>query len=82
MSCTNCALTVERFLKDKGLTDIKVNFIGCDASFTTAPDTSLHDIKKGLSNLGYPVKNSDATTKQKFLRNHLHRFIFCAVFTL
>ncbi|MGL4359814.1 MAG: heavy metal translocating P-type ATPase [Sediminibacterium sp.] len=82
MSCTNCALTVERFLKDKGLTDIKVNFLGGDASFTATPGTSLNDIKKGLSHLGYPVKDFNASTKQKFLSSHLHRFIFCTVFTL
>ncbi|MBX9734544.1 MAG: cation transporter, partial [Chitinophagaceae bacterium] len=81
MSCTNCALTVERFLKDKGLHDVKVNFLGGDASFTIPTDTPLQDIKKGLSNLGYPVKDTDTASKRKLLDNHFHRFIFCAVFT-
>lgn len=82
MSCTNCALTVERFLKDKGLHDVKVNFLGGDASFTIPTDTPLQDIKKGLSNLGYPVKDTDTASKRKLLDNHFHRFIFCAVFTI
>jgi Cu+-exporting ATPase len=82
MSCTNCALTVERFLKDKGLTEVKVNFLGGDASFIQSTDSPLADIKKGLSSLGYPVKETGEVVKKKFLGNHLHRFIFCAVFTL
>ena len=28
MTCTNCALTINQYLKKEGLSDVKVNFIG------------------------------------------------------
>jgi len=33
MSCSNCALTIQKYLVEKGLENVRVNFIGGDASF-------------------------------------------------
>ena len=33
MTCTNCALTINRYLEKEGLKDVKVNFIGGEVSF-------------------------------------------------
>ena len=33
MSCTNCALSIDQFLKEKGMEEVKVNFIGGEVSF-------------------------------------------------
>jgi copper chaperone CopZ len=39
MSCTNCALTIHKYLEQQGLQNIKVNFIAGDVSFD--PDENI-----------------------------------------
>ena len=55
MSCTNCALTINQYLHNKGLEDAKVNFIGAELSFTLEKDIEKEEIKKGIENLGYHI---------------------------
>ncbi|HVX48924.1 MAG TPA: cation-translocating P-type ATPase [Chitinophagaceae bacterium] len=87
MSCTNCALTIHKYLEGKGMQDVKVNFIGGDVSFNNNAGISNSDIEKGIDKLGYHVVHDEhhhgnGGKKGKFLSNHLHRFLFCAVFTI
>ena len=86
MSCTNCALTVHKYLEEKGLQNIKVNFIGGDVSFDINGNVAKPDLEKGIESLGYHVANGElsksATGKRKLFKNHLQRFLFCIVFTL
>ncbi|HWB28425.1 MAG TPA: cation-translocating P-type ATPase [Chitinophagaceae bacterium] len=86
MSCTNCALTIHKYLEGKGLDDVKVNFIGGDVSFNNKGGISNADIEKGIDKLGYHVVHNShqhgIKSKARFLANHLQRFLFCLVFTL
>jgi Cu+-exporting ATPase len=88
MSCTNCALTIEKYLQQqKGLSDIKVNFIGGDVSFAANEGVTTPVIEKGIEGLGYHVVNGSQSQNskgksQKVFRNHLQRFWFCLVFTI
>jgi Cu+-exporting ATPase len=85
MTCTNCALTVNKYLQSQGMQNVKVNFIGGDVSFDLPDNGSPKEIAKGINGLGYTVKNegeNDPSTKSKRLfTNHLQRFWFCFVFT-
>ena len=85
MTCTNCALTVNKYLQSQGMQNVKVNFIGGDVSFELPENSSTTAIAKGISGLGYTVKNDnsdDSSKKSKRLfSNHLQRFWFCFVFT-
>lgn len=85
MTCTNCALTVNKYLQSQGMQNVKVNFIGGDVSFELPENSSPKIIAKGINSLGYTVKNDDSnepTKKSKRLfSNHLQRFWFCFVFT-
>ena len=84
MSCTNCALTVNRYLTEKGMQDVKVNFMGGDVSFEMVEETSKADLAKGIEGLGYHVETgeaSDAKRSKKLFTNHLQRFTFCIIFT-
>ena len=85
MSCTNCALTIHKYLEQKGLQNVKVNFIGGDVSFNTNENIAEAEIQKGINGLGYRVENEESTKyevrNKRFLKNHLQRFLFCLVFT-
>lgn len=83
MSCTNCALTVNKYLESKGLQNVKVNFIGGDVSFEVPENVATKDIAKGINGLGYHVahEDDDQAKRKKFLSTHIQRFWFCFVFT-
>lgn len=86
MSCTNCALSVEKVLKSKGAQNVSVNFIGGEVSFTKPVNDSLASIEKEINQLGYHIANGaseeNSPQSKKFFRNHLQRFLFCLVFTI
>lgn len=85
MSCTNCALTINKYLESKGAKDIKVNFIAGDVSFEINGTATKEELEKGIDSLGYHVvtENSGITkTKKTLFSNHLQRFLFCLVFTI
>ena len=91
MDCTNCALTITRYLQKEGLNEVKVNFIGGDVSFELNGNKSKEILAKGMEGLGYKVltgSNTAANLKppafnlQHLFSNHLQRFLFCLPFTL
>lgn len=91
MDCANCALTINKYLTNKGLQNVKVNFIGGDVSFEKGNEVSEDEIKRGINNLGYKViehhhhehghHGHDHAEKGvlKF-HNHYQRFLFCLIF--
>lgn len=85
MSCTNCALTVHKYLEGKGLENVKVNFIGGDVSFDMNGDVTRPELEKGIDGLGYHVANGElakaGVKNKKLFKNHLQRFLFCIIFT-
>ena len=85
MDCTNCALTITKYLQKEGMKDVKVNFIGGDVNFELDGNKSKEELSKGIEDLGYKVQNEQKTenTKQKtaLFTNHLQRFLFCLPFT-
>lgn len=90
MTCTNCALTINRYLEKEGLKDVKVNFIGGEVSFEMNEKKTKEELARGIAGLGYKVvtENAEAeiqTSKfkiQNLFSNHLQRFLFCLPFTL
>jgi P-type Cu+ transporter len=85
MSCTNCALTIHKYLESKGLENVKVNFIGGDVSFDMNGNITKPELEKGVEGLGYHVANGEGEQskikRQKLFHNHLQRFLFCIIFT-
>ncbi len=85
MTCTNCALTINRYLEKEGLKDVKVNFIGGEVSFELNENKTREQLTRGIKDLGYKVIDEQPTTNHKpqtkFLSNHLQRFLFCLPFT-
>jgi P-type Cu+ transporter len=92
MDCTNCALTITKYLKKEGLQEVKVNFIGGDVSFEMEENKSKEAIAKGINSLGYKVihehDHGQQTTDDhdhsmsSLFANHFQRFLFCLPFTV
>lgn len=91
MDCTNCALTINKYLSKEGLKDVKVNFIGGDVSFELIDASRKEALAKGIEDLGYKVVNEELLLTnpqpstfnlQHLFKNHLQRFLFCLPFTL
>src|ERR1044072_8714600 len=84
MTCSNCALTVQQYLTNEGLGNVKVNLIGGEVSFDI-DGKNEQQILKGIESLGYSVHGEELPgpkKSKKLLRNHKQRFLFCLVFTL
>lgn len=84
MTCSNCALTVNKYLQKEGMKNVKVNLIGGDVSFDTNGDFSATKIIKGIEGLGYQVvthQDIEKKSAKKFFQNHFQRFLFCLPFT-
>lgn len=83
MNCTNCALTVSRYLEHKGMQDVNVSFATEELSFTLPEGgNAADDILEGINQLGYQVVlPNQPAPKGAFLNTLLFKFIFCAIFT-
>jgi Cu+-exporting ATPase len=85
MTCSNCALTIHKYLEKEGLLDVKVSLASGDVSFgINGGNTTNQQIAKGLESLGYTVHDEAGTlppAKKRFLSNHKQRFLFCLLFT-
>src|SRR6267154_2107319 len=84
MTCSNCALTIQQYLKKEGMKDVKVNLMGGDVSFGLEVERNKQQIIKGIESLGYsvqPEEGAENKARRKFLSNHRDRFLVCLVFT-
>jgi len=84
MTCSNCAMTVSKFLEKEGMSEVKVNPIDGAVSFQPTTDADLKKLASGIKGLGYSVVSADnsATGKKPFLKNNKERFLFTLPFTL
>jgi Cu+-exporting ATPase len=84
MDCSNCALTIHRYLEKQGLKRIKVNSVSGDVSFETNGDFQAAKLVKGIKDLGYIVSDLQQASgsRQPFLSTHLQRFLFSLPFTV
>src|SRR5690606_5222027 len=84
MDCSNCALTIRKYLEKQGMKDVRVNFATGDVAFTIAENNDTDKLAKGIHDLGYEVTGQAmaAPEKKKFLSTNLQRFLFCLPFTV
>ena len=87
MTCSNCALSVNKVLQKQGMEQIAVNPISGDVVFETASaNGNVEKAKKSIELLGYTVKadNTEASVKpaKRFLGTLMQKFWFCLPFTL
>ncbi|MFM1970529.1 MAG: cadmium-translocating P-type ATPase, partial [Bacteroidota bacterium] len=84
MSCTNCALSVDKVVTGLGMEEVKVNFMGGELSFNAPANTNKQKIQKEIEALGYEVEGDGIESEKKskpLFSSPLQRFWFCFVFT-
>lgn len=81
MTCTNCALGIERYLKKEGLDGVNVDFSSEEVIFDLLEDKQLPSIIKGIEKLGYEVvpEEQEATTGMSKIER---LFYFSLIFTI
>jgi Cu+-exporting ATPase len=83
MTCSNCALSINKFLQKRGMQEVNVNPIDGKVTFIDNNQTDLEKIKIGIAELGYEVvsENNAVIEKKKWLHNNKQRFLFTLPFT-
>jgi Cu+-exporting ATPase len=83
MSCTNCALSIHKYLQSKGIDEPKVNFMEGEVQFEKPDEINKEILIKGIQGLGYKVRGQDGPSPQKkWLDNNADRSLFSFLFTL
>ncbi|MEO8772487.1 MAG: cation-translocating P-type ATPase [Ferruginibacter sp.] len=84
MTCSNCALSVSKFLTKEGMQEVKVNPLDGAVSFIKKENTEISKLKNGIGSLGYSVVDETAAISEKksFLSNNKQRLLFTLPFTL
>ena len=65
MDCSNCALTIHKFLQNEGMKNVKVNFSTGDVLFELNGDRNKEQIAKGIHSLGYTVTSHSIAIAKK-----------------
>lgn len=86
MTCTNCALTVSKYLEKEGMQNVKVNPIDGDVHFDSTEwnEVSSQKLHKGISALGYSVSSAataGATAAKAPMNRYLRYLLICLPFT-
>ncbi|RBL93974.1 heavy metal translocating P-type ATPase [Chitinophaga flava] len=83
MHCTNCALSVSRYLEKKGMENVNVSFATEEVSFTAPAGADSAVVLEGINHLGFRVVLPDQAPTQVSVFNTLtFKFFFCLIFTL
>ncbi|WP_126244225.1 heavy metal translocating P-type ATPase [Chitinophaga rhizosphaerae] len=82
MNCSSCALTISKFLENKGMEDVAISVATEELRFNLPEGASANEIINGINGLGYEVVLPGAEAQQRPFHTSLtFKFIFCAIFT-
>ena len=81
MTCTNCALGIQKYLEKEGLDGVFVDFSSEEVMFELAQPERLPAIVRGIRKLGYEVADPDRAAEGRFSRLEIF-FAISALFTL
>ncbi|MFT3845385.1 MAG: cation-translocating P-type ATPase [Lacibacter sp.] len=87
MTCTNCALTVNKYLQKEGMQNVKVNPVTGEVMFDVVEQNGNMDkLEKGIAQLGYHVAEKNGVVlkvvDKKPMNKYLRYLLICAPFTL
>lgn len=81
MTCTNCALGIENYLKQAGMTSVHVDFSNEEVNFDMVESNDLPKMIKGIEQLGFQVVKDEAEESGRLSKIEKY-FYFCLIFTL
>ena len=81
MSCTNCALSIHKYLQASGITEPKVSFMEGEVQFEMPSEIKKETLIKGIQKLGYKVRGQEEKQTKKWLDNNRYRALFSFLFT-
>jgi P-type Cu+ transporter len=87
MTCSNCALTIDKYLRKEGMQNVKVNLVGGEVAFEIGTKENEKQVEKGIESLGYkvvPLNGNDPGASQRAapMNRFLRYVLICAPFTL
>ena len=82
MSCTNCALSIHKYLQASGIEAPKVSFMEGEVQFEMPQELNKETLIKGIQKLGYKVRGQEEKQIKKWLDNNRDRALFSFLFTL
>ncbi|MGZ3917026.1 MAG: heavy metal translocating P-type ATPase [Flavisolibacter sp.] len=84
ITCANCALTINKYLRQQGAENIAVSPIDGQVSFDLQGTGTRQELAKGIESLGYTIAAGEGRPEPKtnFLSTQLQRFLFCLPFTV
>lgn len=82
MTCTNCALGIEQYLKQEGLQAVSVDFSHDEVNFELVEGRELPRIIKGIEKLGFEVVNEEEGGGSTGMSKVEKLFYLCLLFTL
>ena len=69
MTCTNCALTISKYLEKEGIKNVKANPASGEVLFDFNEHTDTTKLEKGLESLGYQVAERNGVTAKPDVNN-------------
>ena len=82
MTCNNCALGIENYLKKEGMNAVSVDFSNEEVNFEIVEALQLPNLIKGIEKLGFEVVEEEEEEAQKGLSKIEKYFYFCLIFTI
>lgn len=80
MTCTNCALGIQRYLEKEGMSSVNVDFASESVVFETGQEERIADLIDGIERLGYKVVTDDTGPESGWSQIE-KLFAFSALFT-
>jgi len=82
MSCTNCALSIHKYLQANGIEEPKVSFMDGEVRFDMPQAIKKETLIQGIQKLGYKVRGQEEKQVKKWLDNNKDRALFSFVFAI
>ncbi len=86
MTCSNCALTIDKYLRHEGMQNVKVNLVSGEVIFDVIEKESETKVHKGVESLGYKVMGLAEAEKTASAKKPINKFLryvlICTPFTL
>jgi Cu+-exporting ATPase len=87
MHCSNCALTISKYLEKEGMHEVKVNPVSGDVLFEKNGGHTTEDkLREGIRSLGYtvvpPATAGQPSSPARGMNKYLRYLLICLPFTL